>query len=217
MARATSNWSATRRWRVALVAAATLVLALLAGPLAGAAGAHASVVQVSPGPAAVLESSPESVRIDFTEGVDVGLGGIFVYDGNGDRVPVGELRQPAAHRLVLPIDAELADGSREVRPYVQEYSLRNGRKVYLLAEGRLLNLASAEGHPAAVMDMSFANQALSAEYMAQNAASLEKTVYVVPEEIDAEIARLTLYSRGVEIDALTEEQQKYLASWDQGP
>ncbi len=111
MARATSNWSATRRWRVALVAAATLVLALLAGPLAGAAGAHASVVQVSPGPAAVLESSPESVRIDFTEGVDVGLGGIFVYDGNGDRVPVGELRQPAAHRLVLPIDAELADGS----------------------------------------------------------------------------------------------------------
>ena len=78
------------------------------------------------------------------------------------------------------------------------------------------NLASAEGHPAAVMDMSFANQALSAEYMAQNAASLEKTVYVVPEEIDAEIARLKLYSMGVEIDALTEEQQKYLASWDQG-
>ncbi len=111
---------------------------------------------------------------------------------------------------------ELADGSREVRPYVQEYSLRNGRKVYLLAEGRLLNLASAEGHPAAVMDMSFANQALSAEYMAQNAATLDKTVYVVPEDIDAEIARLKLYSMGVEIDTLTEEQQKYLASWDQG-
>ena len=111
---------------------------------------------------------------------------------------------------------ELADGSREVRPYVQEYSLRNGRKVYLLAEGRLLNLASAEGHPAAVMDMSFANQALSAEYMAQNAATLDKTVYGVPEDIDAEIARLKLYSMGVEIDTLTEEQQKYLASWDQG-
>jgi adenosylhomocysteinase len=105
---------------------------------------------------------------------------------------------------------ELADGSRE------EYSLRNGRKVYLLAEGRLLNLASAEGHPAAVMDMSFANQALSAEYMAQNAATLDKTVYGVPEDIDAEIARLKLYSMGVEIDTLTEEQQKYLASWDQG-
>ncbi len=111
---------------------------------------------------------------------------------------------------------ELADGSREVRPYVQEYALRNGRKVYLLAEGRLLNLASAEGHPAAVMDMSFANQALSAEYMAQNAATLDKTVYGVPEDIDAEIARLKLYSMGVEIDTLTEEQQKYLASWDQG-
>ena len=111
---------------------------------------------------------------------------------------------------------ELADGSREVRPYVQEYSLRNGRKVYLLAEGRLLNLASAEGHPAAVMDMSFANQALSAEYMAQNAATLDKTVYGVPEDIDAEIARLKLYSMGVEIDTLTEEQQKSLASWDQG-
>jgi adenosylhomocysteinase len=111
---------------------------------------------------------------------------------------------------------ELADGSREVRPFVQEYALRNGRKVYLLAEGRLLNLAAAEGHPAAVMDMSFANQALSAEYMAQNATSLEKTVYTVPEEIDAEIARLKLYSMGVEIDALTEEQEKYLASWDQG-
>ena len=103
-----------------------------------------------------------------------------------------------------------------LRPYVQEYSLRNGRKVYLLAEGRLLNLASAEGHPAAVMDMSFANQALSAEYMAQNAATLDKTVYGVPEDIDAEIARLKLYSMGVEIDTLTEEQQKYLASWDQG-
>ena len=111
---------------------------------------------------------------------------------------------------------ELADGSREVRPFVQEYALRNGRKVYLLAEGRLLNLAAAEGHPAAVMDMSFANQALSAEYMAQNATSLEKTVYTVPEDIDAEIARLKLYSMGVEIDTLTEEQEKYLASWDQG-
>ncbi len=111
---------------------------------------------------------------------------------------------------------ELADGSREVRPFVQEYALRNGRKVYLLAEGRLLNLAAAEGHPAAVMDMSFANQALSAEYMAQNATSLEKTVYTVPADIDAEIARLKLYSMGVEIDTLTEEQEKYLASWDQG-
>ncbi len=116
----------------------------------------------------------------------------------------------------IPGLEELADGVREVRPFVQEYALRNGRKVYLLAEGRLLNLSAAEGHPASVMDMSFANQALSAEHLALNHASLENTVYTVPEDIDAEIARLKLYAMGVEIDALTEEQQKYLASWDQG-
>ncbi len=116
----------------------------------------------------------------------------------------------------IPGLEELADGVREVRPLVQEYALRNGRKVYLLAEGRLLNLSAAEGHPAAVMDMSFANQALSAEHMAKNAATLEKTVYTVPADIDAEIARLKLYSMGIEIDALTEEQERYLASWDQG-
>ncbi len=116
----------------------------------------------------------------------------------------------------IPGLEELADGVREVRPFVQEYALRNGRKVYLLAEGRLLNLSAAEGHPASVMDMSFANQALSAEHLALNHASLENTVYTVPADIDAEIARLKLYAMGVEIDALTEEQQKYLASWDQG-
>ena len=116
----------------------------------------------------------------------------------------------------IPGLEELSDGSREVRPFVQEYVLRNGRKVYLLAEGRLLNLSAAEGHPAAVMDMSFANQALAAEYMAKNASTLENTVYSVPADIDAEIARLKLASMGVEIDALTDEQQKYLASWDQG-
>ena len=86
----------------------------------------------------------------------------------------------------------------------------------MLGEGRLINLAAAEGHPASVMDMSFANQALSAEYLVQNAASLEKTVHGVPEEIDNEIARLKLASMGVEIDRLTEEQAKYLASWDEG-
>ncbi len=116
----------------------------------------------------------------------------------------------------IPGLEELSDGSREVRPFVQEYVLRNGRKVYLLAEGRLLNLSAAEGHPAAVMDMSFANQALAAEYMAKNASTLENTVYSVPADIDAEISRLKLASMGVEIDALTDEQQKYLASWDQG-
>ena len=94
--------------------------------------------------------------------------------------------------------------------------MSDGRRLYLIADGRLVNLAAAEGHPAQVMDMSFANQALSAEYVVQNAASLEKKVYVVPEDIDNEIARLKLATMGVTIDQLTEEQAKYLASWDEG-
>ena len=100
--------------------------------------------------------------------------------------------------------------------FVEEFTLADGRKVYLLAEGRLVNLAAAEGHPAQVMDMSFANQALAAEYVIQNAASLERTVHDVPKEIDDEIARLKLATMGVAIDLLTEEQATYLASWDEG-
>jgi len=103
-----------------------------------------------------------------------------------------------------------------VRDFVDEYAMPDGRKVFILGEGRLINLTSAEGHPASVMDMSFANQALSAEYMNQNAKSLEKSVYGVPQEIDTEIARLKLLSLGVQIDTLTEEQERYLASWQEG-
>jgi adenosylhomocysteinase len=104
----------------------------------------------------------------------------------------------------------------EARPLVEGHRTKDGREIFLLADGRLVNLATAEGHPAAVMDMSFANQALAAEYMVQNANELEKKVYPMPEEIDNEIARLKLASKGVEIDSLTETQEKYLASWDQG-
>jgi len=107
-------------------------------------------------------------------------------------------------------------GKREVRDFVDEYAMPDGRKVFILGEGRLINLSSAEGHPASVMDMSFANQALSAEYMNQNAKTLEKSVYGVPQEIDTEIARLKLEALGVGIDTLTEEQQRYLASWQEG-
>jgi adenosylhomocysteinase len=103
-----------------------------------------------------------------------------------------------------------------VRPFVQSYETKDGRKINILGEGRLINLASAEGHPASVMDMSFANQALAAEYMAKNAAKLEKKVYSVPEEIDNEIARIKLEAMGVKIDVLTEEQVKYLNSWQEG-
>jgi adenosylhomocysteinase len=116
----------------------------------------------------------------------------------------------------IPALRSLATDTREARQHVEEFTLTNGRKVYLLAEGRLVNLAAAEGHPAQVMDMSFANQALAAEFVIANAASLERTVYDVPKEIDDEIARLKLATMGVAIDELTEEQATYLASWDEG-
>lgn len=111
---------------------------------------------------------------------------------------------------------ELSTGKRTVREFVEEYEMPDGRKIYLLAEGRLVNLAAAEGHPAAVMDMSFANQALAAEHMIKEGKNLEARVYGVPEVIDKEIARLKLASMGVEIDVLTAEQEKYLASWEMG-
>jgi len=111
---------------------------------------------------------------------------------------------------------EMATASREIREFVMEYTLENGRRVNVIGEGRLVNLAAAEGHPASVMDMSFANQALSAEFMVKHHAELESRVYVVPGEIDDEIARLKLAALQVECDTLTEEQAAYLASWDQG-
>jgi len=105
---------------------------------------------------------------------------------------------------------------RRVRPFVEQYELADGRLINILADGRLVNLAAAEGHPSAVMDMSFANQALSAEYMLVHAEELENTVYAVPEEIDQRIAALKLESMGVKVDVLTEEQRRYLASWQEG-
>ena len=112
--------------------------------------------------------------------------------------------------------AKMAQSRKEVRPFVEEFELGGGRRVFVLGEGRLINLASAEGHPAAVMDMSFANQALSAEYMVKKGKTLDRKVYVVPREIDLEIARLKLASMAVEIDVLTREQESYLASWRHG-
>jgi adenosylhomocysteinase len=111
---------------------------------------------------------------------------------------------------------KLAKSKRTIRPFVEEYKLGNNRRLYLLAEGRLINLAAAEGHPSCVMDMSFANQSLSAEYIVKNHGTLEKKVYVVPTEIDEKIAAMKLSSMGIEIDELTEEQKIYLASWQEG-
>lgn len=112
--------------------------------------------------------------------------------------------------------SEVAMSRRKIRDFVEEFHLLNGRKIYLLGEGRLVNLASGEGHPSSVMDMSFANQALAAEYLVKHHHTLENRVYPVPMEIDHEIARMKLQSMGVQIDQLTEEQEKYLSSWEKG-
>jgi len=112
--------------------------------------------------------------------------------------------------------AKASSSRRQTREFVEEFAFRDGRKIYVLGEGRLINLAAAEGHPASVMDMSFANQALSAEYMIKNHASLENKVYAVPEDLDRQVARMKLDAMGVKIDRLTAEQEHYLSSWSEG-
>jgi len=116
----------------------------------------------------------------------------------------------------IPALEEMARGKRQVRPFVDEYTMEDGRHIFLLGDGRLINLAAAEGHPASVMDMSFANQALCLEYMIQNRDSLRAKVYCVPQAVDKQVARLKLEAMGVSIDCLTAEQEKYLNSWQEG-
>ncbi|OGK98676.1 MAG: adenosylhomocysteinase [Candidatus Rokubacteria bacterium RIFCSPHIGHO2_12_FULL_73_22] len=136
-----------------------------------------------------------------------------------ERLKDGAILANAGH-FNVEIDLEglaaLARSRRSVRPFVEEYALADGRRVYVLGEGRLINLAAAEGHPASVMDMSFANQALAAEHVVKHGRTLERKVYVVPREIDLEIARLKLAAMGVRIDDLTSQQREYLASWTHG-
>jgi adenosylhomocysteinase len=120
-----------------------------------------------------------------------------------------EINIPALERLSK-------GGARLVRPFVEEYMVNGKRPVYVLGEGRLINLAAAEGHPASVMDMSFANQALAAEFMLINGSNLQPEVYTIPEEIDREIARLKLEAMGIKIDKLTSEQEHYLNQWEEG-
>ena len=188
-------------------------------------GAHVIVTEVDPMPA--LEAAMDGFEVLSMEKA-AAIGDVFC-TATGDKNVIArshmELMKDGAilcntghFNVEIEISAlrELAAESREAREFVEEFTLADGRRLYLLGEGRLINLAAAEGHPAIVMDMSFANQALSAEYVVQNAASLEKKVYVVPKDIDDEIARLKLATMGIEIDQLTEEQAKYLASWDEG-
>ncbi|MGB9362534.1 MAG: adenosylhomocysteinase, partial [Candidatus Sulfotelmatobacter sp.] len=116
----------------------------------------------------------------------------------------------------IPALEKMSSSKRTTRTFVDEYSLKDGRKINLLGEGRLINLAAAEGHPASVMDMSFADQALSVEFMVKNYKSLEKRVYKVPDELDKRVAKLKLESMGIKIDRLTPEQEEYLAGWSEG-
>jgi adenosylhomocysteinase len=116
----------------------------------------------------------------------------------------------------IPSLEKLSSSKRTTRTFVDEYTMKDGRRINLLGEGRLINLAAAEGHPASVMDMSFSDQALSCEYMVKNHASLEKKVYTVPVDLDKRVAKLKLESLGIKIDRLTSEQEEYLASWNEG-
>ncbi|PWV36661.1 MAG: adenosylhomocysteinase, partial [Desulfurococcaceae archaeon] len=138
----------------------------------------------------------------------VGRGIAMRARGMGARVVVVEVSVEDLERISV--------SKRVLRNYVTEYTLKNGKKLYLLAEGRLVNLVAAEGHPSEVMDMSFANQALSVEYLVKNRGKLEPRVYNVPQEIDTEVARLKLASLGIELEELTEEQKRYLAQWAEG-
>src|SRR5438067_10516623 len=188
-------------------------------------GAHVIITEVDPMRA--LEASMDGFEV-MTMQKAAETGDMFCTATGDKNVITGEHFQSMKDGAILsntghfnveieiPALRALASETRMAREYVEEFMLEDGRRIYLIADGRLVNLAAAEGHPAQVMDMSFANQALSAEYAIEHAGELERRVYPVPAEIDKEIARLKLATMGIEIDVLTEEQAKYLASWDEG-
>ncbi len=188
-------------------------------------GAHVVVTEVSPLHA--LEAVMEGYRV-MSAAEAAKVGDIFItVTGNRsvlrkehfEAMKDGAVLANSGHfnvEIDIPALSDLAASSREVRELVQEYRMRDGRRLYLLAEGRLLNLAAAEGHPAAVMDMSFANQALVVEYLAKHGRNLEPNVYTVPADIDQTVARLKLEAMGFRIDELTAEQKNYLQSWEEG-
>jgi adenosylhomocysteinase len=189
-------------------------------------GAHVVVTEVDPLKA--LEAVMDGYQVmPMLEAAKIGdvfctvTGDINVIDARHfETMKDGAIVANSGHfnvEINLPaLEKMCKDKPNLVRPFVDQYTTRDGRKINILGEGRLINLASAEGHPASVMDMSFANQALSAEFMAKNADKLGKKVYSVPQEIDSEIARLKLEAMGVKIDKLTDEQLKYLSSWEEG-
>jgi adenosylhomocysteinase len=192
-----------------------------------ARGMGANVIVTEVDPTKAIEAIMDGFRV-MSMGEAATIGDLFVtLTGNKsviakehfEKLKSGAILANSGH-FNVEIDLEtlgrMASTRRQVREYVEEFALRDGRRVYVLAEGRLINLAAAEGHPASVMDMSFANQAQAVEYLVKNHASLEKRVYPVPEELDKKVARMKLESMGVKIDRLTPEQERYLASWSEG-
>ena len=197
------------------------------GVAARAHGMGAQVVVTEVEPMRALEAAMDGYRVmPMARAAEVGDIFVTVTGNKGvirtehfGRMKDGAILANSGHfNVEIDLDslAAMARARRPVRPFVEEFVLGGGRRVYVLGEGRLINLAAAEGHPAAVMDMSFANQALSAEYLVKQGRTLAKKVYVVPREIDREIARLKLASMDVQIDELTPEQEAYLASWTHG-
>jgi len=188
-------------------------------------GAHVIVTEVDP--MVALEAVMDGFEVMTMEKA-AEIGDIFctatgdkgvIARAHMERMKDGAILANTGHfnvEIEIPALRQLAVETRHAREFVEEFTLANGNRLYLLGDGRLINLTAAEGHPAIVMDMSFANQALAAEYAVKNAATLERKVYPVPDDIDREIARLKLATMGVTIDQLTEEQAKYLASWDEG-
>jgi len=192
-----------------------------------ARGMGANVIVTEVDPLAALEAVMDGFRVmPMAEAAPLGdifctlTGDIHVLDRQHFEVMRdGAIISNSGHfnvEINIPALEALSTEKRRAREFVEQYTLKDGRRINLLAEGRLVNLAAAEGHPASVMDMSFANQALSLEYLLQHAGELDKKVYSVPEEIDREIARLKLGAMGIRIDVLTDEQRTYLASWEEG-
>jgi len=192
-----------------------------------AKGMGASVIILEIDPLKALEAKLDGFEVMNSEKA-AKVGDIFL-SATGNKNVIGEvIIKNCRSNVILAnsghFDAEIdlnylkanSKSKRRVRPFVEEYLMKDGRKIYVLAEGRLVNLGAAEGHPASVMDMSFANQALSAKYIFENSRNLSKKVYPVPEEIDRKIAELKLKSMGVKIDTLTHEQEEYLNSWEMG-
>ncbi len=197
------------------------------GVASRARGMGANVIVTEVDPIRAIEAVMDGFRVmPLVKAAEIGdlfvtvTGDLNVIDQQHiERLKDGAILANSGHfndEINIPALESLTVEQRQVRDFVQEYTLKDGRRVYLLAEGRLVNLSAAEGHPASVMDMSFANQALGVEYMLKHAHTLEPRVYTIPRDIDQEIARLKLISMGIEIDTLTPEQEKYLASWESG-